>query len=213
MPSTVRQDLAARRGIVFVLSAPSGAGKTSISARLIATMADVVQVITCTTRAPRAGEVNGREYHFLSLQAFEQHVAAGDFLEWAQVHEARYGTLRQSVETAVAMGHDVLLVIDVQGAATLRAAGIDAVYVFVLPPSWEVLIERLQQRGSESAPVQAQRLQVARHEVAHYTAYQYVIINDRLDDAVETLRAIILAERHRITRLGTVPIAPLLASE
>src|SRR5262249_42738037 len=125
-----------RRGIVFVLSAPSGAGKTSISQRIIATMHNVVQVVTCTTRAPRPGEQDGREYHFLTRQAFEQRVTAGDFLEWARVHGQLYGTLRQSVESATAAGQDVLLVIDVQGAAQLRAASLDAIHVFVLPPSW-----------------------------------------------------------------------------
>jgi len=202
-----------RRGIVFVLSAPSGAGKTSLSKRIVAEMPDVVQVVTCTTRAPRPGEQDGREYHFLSRQTFEQRMAAGDFLEWAQFNGQLYGTLRQSVEAATAAGQDVLLVIDVQGAAHHRNAGLDAVYVFVLPPSWEVLAERLRARGSESASIQAQRLLVARQELAHYTAYDYVVINDQLDDAVGTLQAIIVAERHRIRRVGTVPIAPLLTPQ
>ena len=201
-----------RRGTIFVLSAPSGAGKTSISKRIVATMPDVVQVVTCTTRTPRPGERDGREYYFLSRQAFEQHIAAGDFLEWAQVHGQSYGTLRQSVEATTAAGQDVLLVIDVQGAAQHRAAGLDAVFVFVLPPSWEVLAQRLQARGSESAHQQEQRLLVARQEVAHYTAYDYVVINDRLDDAVKALRAIIRAERHRLTRVGTALIAALLTA-
>ena len=202
-----------RRGIIFVLSAPSGAGKTSLSKRIVAQMPDVVQVVTCTTRAPRPGEQDGREYHFLSRQAFEQRIAAGDFLEWAQFNGQLYGTLRQSVEDATAAGQDVLLVIDVQGAAHHRNTGLDAVYMFVLPPSWEVLAQRLQTRGSESASAQAQRLLVARQELAHYTAYDFVIINDQLDDAVETLQAIIVAERHRIKRVGTVPIAPLLTPQ
>ena len=201
-----------RRGLVFVLSAPSGAGKTSISQRIVAAMPDVVQVVTCTTRAPRPGERHGREYYFLSRQAFEQHIAAGDFLEWAPIHGQLYGTLRQSVEAATAAGQDVLLVIDVQGAAQHRAAGLDGVFVFVLPPSWEALAQRLQARGSESADQQEQRLRVARQEVAHYTTYDYVVINDQLDNAVGTLQAIIVAERHRITRLGTAPIAALLTA-
>src|SRR5919199_5829954 len=106
-----------RRGIIFVLSAPSGAGKTSISKRITAQMPDVVQVVTCTTRAPRPGEQDGREYHFLSRQAFEQRMAAGDFLEWAQFNGQLYGTLRQSVEAATAVGQEVLLVMHVQGGA------------------------------------------------------------------------------------------------
>jgi guanylate kinase len=178
----------------------------------VADLPDVVQVVTCTTRAPRPGERHGREYYFLSRQAFEQRIAAGDFLEWAQFNGQLYGTLRQSVEATTAAGQDVILVIDVQGAAQHRAAGLDAVFVFVLPPSWEALAQRLQARGSESAAQQEQRLLVARREVAHYTAYDYVIINDQLDDAVEVLRAIIRAERHRITRLGTAPIAALLTA-
>jgi len=173
----------------------------------------VVQVVTCTTRVPRPGEQDGREYHFLSRQAFEQRIAAGDFLEWAQFNDQLYGTLRQSVEAAIAAGQDVLLVIDVQGAAHHRSTGLDAVFVFVLPPSWEALAERLWARGSESARTQAQRLLVARQELAHYTAYDYVVINDQLDDAVGTLQAIIVAERHRIKRVGTAPIAPLLAPQ
>jgi guanylate kinase len=215
MPSTAGQEKhsTGRRGIIFVLSAPSGAGKTSLSKRIVVEMSNVVQVVTCTTRAPRPGEQDGREYHFLSRQAFEQRIAAGDFLEWAQFNGQLYGTLRQSVAAATAAGQDVLLVIDVQGAAHHRNAGLDAVFVFVLPPSWEVLAQRLQTRGSESASTQAQRLLVARQELAHYTAYDYVVINDQLDDAVETLQAIILAERHRIRRIGTVPIAPLLAPQ
>jgi guanylate kinase len=176
-------------------------------------MPNVVQVVTCTTRAPRPGEQDGRAYHFLSRQAFEQRLATGDFLEWAQFNGQLYGTLRPSVEAATAAGQDVLLVIDVQGAAHHRSAGLDAVYVFVLPPSWEVLAERLRARGSESASTQAQRLLVARQELAHYTAYDYVVINDQLDDAVETLQAIIVAERHRIRRVGTAPIAPLLTPQ
>ncbi len=195
-----------------MLSAPSGAGKTSIGKRLVATMPDVVQVVTCTTRTPRPGERDGREYYFLSRQVFERHIAAGDFLEWAPIHGQLYGTLRQSVEATTAAGKDVLLVIDVQGAAQHRAAGLDAVFVFVLPPSWEALAQRLQARGSESTQQQEQRLLVARQEVAHYTAYDYVVINDRLDDAVETLQAIIRAERHRLRRVGTAPIAALLTA-
>ena len=201
-----------RRGIVFVLSAPSGAGKSSISQSIVAAMPDVVQLVTCTTRAPRPGEQDGRAYYFFSRQTFERHITAGDFLEWAEVHGQLYGTLRQSVEAATAAGQDVLLVIDVQGAAQHRAAALDAVFVFVLPPSWEALAERLRARGSESTSLQAQRLQVARQELAHYTAYDYVVINDQLEVAVQTLQAIILAERHRITRVGTAPIASLLTA-
>lgn len=185
MQATVGQEEPSRgrRGIVFVLSAPSGAGKTSLSKRIVVEMPGVVPVVTCTTRAPRPGEQDGREYHFLSRRAFERCIAAGDFLEWAQFNGQLYGNLRQSVEAVTAAGQ------------------------------WDALAERLRARGSESASTQAQRLLVARQELAHYTAYDYVVINDQLDDVVETLQAIIVAERHRIRRVGTVPIAPLLAPQ
>lgn len=199
-----------RQGIVFVLSAPSGAGKTTISQQLVATMPDVAQVITCTTRAPRAHEVDGQAYHFLTRAVFEQHIATGDFLEWAEVHGQLYGTLRQSVQAITTAGKDVLLVIDVQGAAQWRAAGVGAVFVFILPPSWEVLAHRLRARNSEPRHVQAQRLQRAREEMQHYTAYDYAVINDHLDEAVAAVQAIIRAERQRVAHLEPTSLAALL---
>lgn len=164
-------------------------------------MTDVAQSRSSTTRAPRGGERHGYDYDFLSREAFEAHIAAGEFLEWARVHEHLYGTSRQHVEATLATGRDVILVIDVQGAAQLRASGVAAVYVFILPPSWEVLEARLQARASESAAQRQQRLAVARQEVTHYTAYDYVIVNDQLPQAVDALKAIITAERHRVQRI------------
>ena len=184
-----------RRGIVFVLSAPSGAGKTSISKRVVAAMPDVVQVVTCTTRAPRPGERDGREYYFLSRQAFEQHIAAGDFLEWAQFHGQLYGTLRQSVGATTAAGQDVLLVIDVQGAASMRQLPLDSVGVFILPPSYEVLRVRLIARKSESLDDLALRLRNARGEIEHYREFDYVILNDEVERASAQLAAIVYAAR------------------
>ncbi|GIX47702.1 MAG: guanylate kinase [Candidatus Tectimicrobiota bacterium] len=199
-----------RRGVLFVVSAPSGAGKTSLCQRLVAELDDVVQSVSYTTRPPRPGERHGREYYFVSREVFRQHVAAGDFLEWAEVHGEWYGTSRQQVEAATHAGKDVLLAIDVQGAAQLRAAGLDAVFVFVLPPSWEVLRARLQQRGSESPAAVARRLAVARQELAHYTEYDYVVVNDELAKAVAVLRAIVVAERHRVRRVGCALVSGLL---
>ncbi len=212
MPQTVVEPLAGspRPGIVFVLSAPSGTGKTSISQAIMGRMPDVVRVVTCTTRAPRPGEDNGHAYHFLTREAFEQAITTGDFLEWASFNGQLYGTLRQSVATTTAAGNDVLLVIDVKGVAQHRAAGMDAVFIFVLPPSWDVLAQRLHIRAADHADVQAQRLAIAREEVHNYTAYDYVVINDRLDEAVAAVQAIIIAERQRTTRLGLACLAPLL---
>lgn len=203
-----------RNGILFVISAPSGSGKTSLSEALCADMDDVVRSVSCTTRAPREQEVDGLDYHFVSPRRFADRVAAGDFLEWACVHRHRYGTLRQQVETTTAAGKDVLLVIDVQGAEQLRASGVDAVHVFVLPPSWEALEERLTLRepGAEAArsgPA-GERLAAARHETAHYSAYDYVIINDCFGKALATLKAIVLAERHKIRRADPAPILQFL---
>jgi guanylate kinase len=199
-----------RQGVLFVVSGPSGVGKTSLSHCVIANMCDVQQSVSYTTRAPRQHEQNGREYYFISQQAFEQRIARGEFLEWAQVHEHLYGTSRQQVETVTHAGTDVLLVIDVQGAAQLRTSGIEAVFVFVVPPSWEVLASRLRQRGSETSDIQARRLVVARQELAHYTQYDYVVVNDQLAQAAEVLQAIIIAAHHQVPRIGHAAMEDLL---
>jgi guanylate kinase len=199
-----------RQGVLFVISGPSGVGKTSLSQCVIAHMCDVRQSVSYTTRAPRPHEQNGREYYFISQQAFEQCIARGAFLEWAQVHQHWYGTSRQQVETVTRAGTDVLLVIDVQGAAQLRTSGVEAVFVFVVPPSWEVLAARLRGRGSETPDIQARRLAVARQELSHYTQYDYVVVNDQLAQAAEVLQAIIIAVRHQVPRLDHAAMEDLL---
>ena len=200
-----------RKGILFVISAPSGSGKTSLSEALCADMDNVARSVSCTTRAPREQEEDGLDYHFVSPLQFADRVACGDFLEWACVHRHRYGTLRRPIEESTAGGKDVLLVIDVQGAEQLRASGVDAVHIFVLPPSWQALEERLTGRepGAEAA---RSRLAVARQETVKYAAYDYVIINDCFGEALTTLKAVVLAERHRIRHADPVPILQLLNS-
>lgn len=189
------------RGILFVISGPSGVGKTSLRDCIMATVPNVKASISCTTRAPRPGEQDGREYFFVAPEMFDHYVATGAFLEWALVHEQRYGTLRSQVDEGTAAGYDMVLTIDVQGAENLRAAQIEARYIFILPPSWSTLEARLQLRGSEDENVRMRRLMVARQELRQYTEYDYAITNDQLDTAAEALRAIILAERQRIGRV------------
>lgn len=194
-------------GVVFpvVLSAPSGAGKTTIAKRLLATRSDLGYSVSCTTRAPRAGEVEGQDYHFLSREAFDARVACGEFAEWAEVHGQRYGTLRSEVERILASGRHVMLDIDVQGARQVTAAFPDAVTIFVVPPSVEVLVARLLGRKSEDAAALALRLRNARMELLDAPRYQHLVENDDLDRATARVAEILAEEtlrRERLPALG-----------
>lgn len=185
----------------IVLSAPSGGGKTTISKRLLGQRADVGYSVSCTTRAPRPGERDGVDYHFLTVNEFDARVASGEFAEWAVVHGNRYGTLRQALKQVMREGRHVVLDIDVQGARQLTAAFPDAVTIFLIPPSVEVLVERLTGRQSESAEALALRLRHARVELAEAERYQYVVENGTLEHAVDQVAAIIDEEVARRTRL------------
>lgn len=204
-PEAVAQP-AVSRPLLIVVSAPSGAGKSTLCDRLLAEHRDMVYSISCTTRAPRGDEVNGREYHFLTGTEFERRLAAGDFIEHADVHGNRYGTLRQTVTDALAAGKDVLMDIDVQGAASIRRAarqGDDRlrhayVDIFVAPPSLAVLRERLTKRSEDAPEVIDRRMKNAVEELARWRDYQYLVINDALDRAYGQLRAIVAAEHCRI---------------
>jgi guanylate kinase len=186
----------ARRGLMLVLSSPSGAGKTTLSRRLLESDPAIDLSISVTTRPPRPGEVDGRDYHFIDRAQFDAMVARGELLEWAQVFSNRYGTPRGPVETALASGRDVLFDIDWQGTQQLREKGrADLVSVFVLPPSIPDLEQRLKSRAQDTPEVIRSRMAKAADEMSHWAEYDYVVINREIADAFEDVRAILGAER------------------
>ena len=186
----------------LILSAPSGGGKTTVARLLLARRSDVGYSVSCTTRTPRAGEVDGKDYHFLSREEFESRREAGDFAESAQVHGNMYGTLRSEVNRVLATGRHVIMDIDVQGARQFAAAIPESVRVFLLPPSADTLVQRLTARRTESAEVLVLRMQGARDELREASAYDYVIVNDELEDTVRRVGAVIDAESVRRARQG-----------
>jgi guanylate kinase len=187
-------------GLLFVLSAPSGTGKTTVAEHLQGQMPDLRLSRSYTSRAPRHGEADGVDYHFLSRAAFEARIARGEFLEWADVFGNLYGTSGADAAEVLASGRDLLLVIDVQGARQVRAKVPGAVAVFVLPPSFEELERRLRGRSRDAESVIQRRLEVARREVAAFVEYDYVLVNDELLACADEMRGIILAERARVAR-------------
>lgn len=193
-----------RRGQLFIVSAPSGTGKTTLVERLVQAMPDLVLSRSFTSRAPRDGEADGVDYNFISRDRFETMIAAGDFLEHADVFGNFYGTSAGETERVLAAGRDLVLVIDVQGARQVRLRGFECVGVFVLPPSFDVLEQRLRRRSKDSDAAIARRLAVARAEVAAVAEYDYVVINDEVAPAVGRLCCIVQAERARRARMGPV---------
>ena len=187
-------------GNLYIVSAPSGAGKTSLVEALVAADPLVRKSISFTTRGPRPGEQDGLHYHFIDTQTFERMCAQGELLESAIVHGNQYGTSRRTVESVCAGGYDVLLEIDWQGAAQIRRMKPEAVTIFVLPPSLDALEARLRSRAQDSAEVIARRLAAARGEIAHVPEFEYVIINDDFDRAAQELISVIRAERLRLPR-------------
>jgi guanylate kinase len=190
------------RGILFVVSSPSGGGKGTLIRRVLNKGMNLSYSVSFTTRTPRSGEVNGREYFFVTTQEFERMVAADEFLEWAHVHGKLYGTSRSQVAREISEGRDIVLEVDVQGAASIRKLMPDSVSVFILPPSPEVLRQRLLDRGTDSPEELDLRLRNAPTELEEYEAFQYLIINDDADRAADQLTAIVQAERARLHRQG-----------
>lgn len=185
-------------GTLFVISAPSGAGKTSLVKELLAQDQRLAVSVSHTTRAMRPGERDGEDYHFVDVARFQGMVASGAFLEHAQVFDNFYGTAQASVEATLALGLDVVLEIDWQGARQVRARMPAAVSVFILPPSRQALEQRLRGRGQDSEEVIDRRMRDARSETAHYAEYDYLVINDDFSAALAELRAIVTAERLRL---------------
>lgn len=190
------------RGILFVVSSPSGGGKGTLIQRMLNKVSSLSYSISFTTRTPRNGEVDGREYFFVTREKFEQMVAANEFLEWAPVHGKLYGTARNQVLREISAGRDIVLEVDVQGAASIRALVPDSVSVFILPPSFDVLRQRLLDRGTDSPEELDLRLRNAPTELRDYEAFQYLIINDDVERASDQLSAIVHAERARLHRQG-----------
>jgi guanylate kinase len=190
-----------RRGLLLVISSPSGAGKSSLARRLMASHPAMALSVSATTRSPRPGEADGREYRFLTRGAFDEMAAVGDFLEWAEVHEHRYGTPRAPVMAALARGQDMLFDIDWQGAEKIAmSAPGDTVRVFILPPNMAELAARLHSRAQDAEDVIARRLGRAKGEIEKWVDYDYVIVNDDFDRALGELEAIYRTERMRPRR-------------
>jgi len=199
-PATEITNATTPRGTLFVVSSPSGGGKGTIIRHVLDVVPNLSYSVSFTTRAPRNNEMDGREYFFVNRQVFEEMVASGEFLEWACVHGNLYGTAWRQVAEETAAGADIVLEVDVQGAESVRELPLDSVTIFILPPSFEVLRERLIARGTDTPQELEVRLRNAPNELRQYSKFDYVIINDQVERAAAQLAAIIHAERARCER-------------
>lgn len=188
------------KGILFIITAPSGTGKTSLVRALLQSDSNITLSISHTSRPPRSDEINGRDYHFISKPDFEEMQAHGEFLESAVVYGNLYGTSQQWINEAISSGKDILLEIDCQGAKQVRKFFPQSIGIFILPPSSDTLAKRLKTRGQDNSEIIKQRLTAVREEVSHICEFDYAIINDRLEDALKDLVSIVEAERLKITR-------------
>ena len=188
------------QGLIFVISAPAGTGKTTLVDKLTEEFPSVVRNISCTTRAPRPNEQDGKDYYFFDKKAFEDKIAKGDFLEHATVFGEYYGTSGEFIKKQTALGNNVVLVIDTQGALQLQKKIKDAIFIFISPPTLSALKERLQKRQTENTQSMEERLAFAKHELEMVHHYDYHIVNDHLDTAYTVLKSIFIAEEHKVRR-------------
>lgn len=188
------------KGSLFIVSAPSGAGKTTLCKKIIETLDNLRPSVSVTTRKPRTGEVDGEDYTFITEKRFRRMIAKGDFVEWAEVHGNLYGTVKKRLERIIASGNDVILDIDTQGARQIKKTYGNGVFIFILPPSMTELRNRLEKRMSNTREDMERRLKRAVEEIREYKMYDYVIVNDLLNSSLRKFESIILAERQRSTR-------------
>jgi len=189
-----------QKGMLVVISGPSGVGKGTICRELLRRFKDIEYSVSATTRQPRTGEVHGREYLFYSKEEFRQLIGDGELLEWAKVYDNYYGTPRTYVEEILNQGKDCILEIDVQGALQVKHKKPDGIYIFIMPPSKEELVRRITCRGTEKPEEICKRMNQVDEELTHLQDYDYTVLNENLAEAVETVRAIIVAERCRVQR-------------
>lgn len=189
------------QGLLVAVAAPSGAGKTTLCVRMTEVFPALTYAVSYTTRPPRPGEVDGKNYHFVDAGRFRAMVSEAAFIEWAEVHGHFYGTPKAGVNDLLARGHDVLLDLDVQGVETIKALGVPGVFCLILPPSFEVLRRRLEERGKDSPADIDRRMTIAVKEVARFALFDYVIVNEDFEEAAGALEGIIRAEHARRTRI------------
>lgn len=192
------------KGSLFIVSAPSGAGKTTLCRKLVSSLPNLQFSVSYTTRQPRKGEVNDRDYTFVNRQDFREMAAKGEFIEWAEVHGALYGTSRKRLEELLSSGNDVILDIDTQGAMQIKERYKEGIYIFILPPSLETLRERLKNRMTDSKEEIGKRLGRAISEIKTFDKYDYVIINDTLEDALRKFKAVIISQRVSFKKINPI---------
>jgi guanylate kinase len=199
-----------KKGLLFVVSAPSGAGKTSLCRAITDSLEKLTHSISYATRKPRPGEIDGRDYYFVGQERFQEMVQAGDFAEWAEVHSNFYGTSRRVLDDLISKGLDVILDIDTQGAKQIRTKYDTAIFIFIMPPSLDILEERLRNRKSDHEDEIRKRMQRSREEIRDYALYDYIIVNRDFDRALTELRSIVISERCRTRMMDTTWIEEMV---